>query len=377
MGARTDQVLRYLGSLRDQAVESPEGAGPGFADALRTAVDAFLENDESEQALLLAQELTAWQRSWAGPREVVEALLALGSVLVRVGARDEAGAVLDECVGMADSLPADRAGTLALAARELLSAVRSAQGRMVEALDLVDAAVEGHRVLAESDRGRHGALLARALHNRAVVLHTAGRDEEALAGLDEANGVYNSLLNGGDRTVVVGFVRSLTARRAVADAMGLQPGDVKSDALLHRLTALAASADADFDARPTSQEPADCPLEAVGPEETGERQTMSNQPLIPLPDVVQAVRLQVEEAAARSSDSAVGFKVGPIELDLTVSISVDARAKNGVTLLVVTDTAAGASPRPGLHRMRLTLTPTSRLDGDLLIGGSGGRDLDI
>lgn len=368
MTDRTAQVLRYLGALREQAERDPDGAGPGLADALAAAVDAFHEAGDDSQALVLAQELVAWQRSSADRKELTRALYVLGSSLARVGATEEAGAVLEECVSMTDSPCLGRYDTLGCAARERLSAIRANQGRMSDALDLLAVAVDGYRVMAEADLALFGAHLARSLHNQAMVRYATDQTGKAMAALDEAIDVYQSLLNGGDRSVAAGFGRSLAARKELAAAAGLPSDDATIDSLLQRVAVLATSASAISDAAPGSRAPTDGLTEASTPKESGERQTMASQPRIPLPDVIRAVRLDLEEAT-ENSGGYLQFEMGPIDLDLTVSISADSRAEGGVRVLVVTDSAEGARSS-GLHRMKLTLTPrSSRHGGAMVIGG--------
>ncbi|MFI0812438.1 trypco2 family protein [Streptomyces echinatus] len=366
MTDRTDQVLRYLGALREQADRDPGGAGSRLADALAAAVDAFHEAGDDSQALLLAQELVARQRSSGNWPDLAQALYVLGSSLDRVGAPDEAGAVLEECVSMTDRLRSGGFDTLGCAARERLSAVRANQGRMAEALELLASAVDGYRVMAEADPALYGAHLARSLHNQAMVQYATHQVSEAVAALDETIDVYHSLLNGGDRSVAAGLGRSLAARKEISTEAGLPYDEATSDALLQRVAALATPAGATFDPAPASHSSTDGLREAITPEEPGDRQTMAIQPLIPLPQVIQAVRLQLEEVT-QNSGGYLKFEMGPIDLDLSVSLSVDSRAEGGVRVLVVTD-SAGVAQNSSLHRMKLTLTPRS-MEGPVRIGG--------
>jgi tetratricopeptide (TPR) repeat protein len=373
MADKTAQVLRYLDALRQQADRDPEGAGPKLAETLAAAVEAFQKTGDQRQSLLLAQELVARQRSLADPRKLAQALYVLGSCLVRTGAADEADAVLDECVALTDGPPADRFDTLRCEAREGLSALRARQGRTAEALRLLAVAIDGYRAMVDADFPRYGARLARSLHNRAVIDRVTGRTTEALAALDEAIDAYRSLLDGGDRAVAAGLGRSLATRKELAAEAGLPPDDEPSDELLQQVYTLATSANATFDPAPASQEPADGLPQATAREKPGDHPTMSSYKLIPLPDVVQAVRLQLEEAT-QNSGGYLGFEVGPIELDLTVSVAVSSAGSGGVRILVVTDGAAGVLST-GLHRMKLTLTPTSRTGGSPVhIGGEWGID---
>ncbi|MGW7210032.1 trypco2 family protein [Streptomyces sp. NPDC054837] len=94
---------------------------------------------------------------------------------------------------------------------------------------------------------------------------------------------------------------------------------------------------------------------------------------IELADAVAAVRDELLDAAARGAGQNLAFKVGPVELEFTVELRVDAKAKAGFKAWVVTaDVEAGAA-RTRTHRVKLALTPQQAGGGDLLIHGRADR----
>ncbi|WP_433541783.1 trypco2 family protein [Streptosporangium sandarakinum] len=96
---------------------------------------------------------------------------------------------------------------------------------------------------------------------------------------------------------------------------------------------------------------------------------------IELADAVEAVRDELLAAAVRGADSEIAFTVGPIELEFTVELKVDAKAKGGFKAWVVTADAETGVARGRTHKVKVTLTPRHRDGADLLIrGGSGPGD---
>ncbi|WP_424532867.1 trypco2 family protein [Sphaerisporangium viridialbum] len=90
---------------------------------------------------------------------------------------------------------------------------------------------------------------------------------------------------------------------------------------------------------------------------------------IELADAVQAVRDELLEAAVRGLGSEIAFTVGPIELEFTVELKADAKAKFGFKAWVVTGDAEAGVSRGRTHKVKLTLTPKHADGTDLLIAG--------
>ena len=81
----------------------------------------------------------------------------------------------------------------------------------------------------------------------------------------------------------------------------------------------------------------------------------------------------IEAAARRDPGQQVGFKVGPIELEFTVELRVDAKAKTGFKAWVLSGDVEAGAARARTHKVKLTVTPTTPDGGDLLICGDARR----
>ncbi|WP_031515230.1 trypco2 family protein [Streptomyces sp. NRRL F-5123] len=93
---------------------------------------------------------------------------------------------------------------------------------------------------------------------------------------------------------------------------------------------------------------------------------------IELADAVAELRDELTRAVARGAGQDITFQVGPIELEFTVELRADARARAGFKAWVVSGDAEAGSGRTRTHRVRLTLQPQGRDGRPLPI--SGGRD---
>src|ERR1019366_8276221 len=88
---------------------------------------------------------------------------------------------------------------------------------------------------------------------------------------------------------------------------------------------------------------------------------------IELADAVAVVREELLEAARRGTMQEVAFLVGPIEMEFTVELRVDATAKAGFKAWVLASAEVGAGVTRGqTHRVTVTLTP-KRPDGRVLL----------
>lgn len=79
-----------------------------------------------------------------------------------------------------------------------------------------------------------------------------------------------------------------------------------------------------------------------------------------LVDLVAGLRAELEEARVRGADAGIGFEVGPVELELTVSVTKKGAGKTGVRFLVVTGEVSGELATATTQRIKLTLSPTAR-----------------
>jgi hypothetical protein len=95
---------------------------------------------------------------------------------------------------------------------------------------------------------------------------------------------------------------------------------------------------------------------------------------IELADAVAVVRAELLEAAGRGAGEDVAFVVGPIELEFSVELRVDAKAKAGFKAWVVAsaELQAGVS-RGRTHKVKVTLTPKGADGRDLLIAAAGAE----
>ncbi len=90
---------------------------------------------------------------------------------------------------------------------------------------------------------------------------------------------------------------------------------------------------------------------------------------IELGDAVAAVREELLHAAARGIGQPLEFLVGPIELEFTVELRQDSKAKAGFKAWVVSGDAEGGLSRGRTHRVSMTLTPIRPDGGDVLVAG--------
>lgn len=95
---------------------------------------------------------------------------------------------------------------------------------------------------------------------------------------------------------------------------------------------------------------------------------------IELADAVRALRDELVSAAAQAGpEQEIGFRVGPIELEFTVELRVDASVKTGFKAWVLSADASGGVARGRTQKVKVTVTPTSRDGKDLVIAGNPDR----
>lgn len=385
---RDVQVLSYLDELRSRA-EHDAGTGQNeLTNALSAAVVRFSAGGKSQQALLLAQELVDLQRrpSRHDRSGLERALLLLGGCLAEVSAHEEAMDVLYECVALSEESndPRDDAEiALRSAALERLAHLLWDQGRLAEAIVLSERAVEGYEDLADSDPQTFTAALARSLYNLALSFLADRRGADALSALDRAIARYQTLAAKGDTSIANEYSRSLQARADLAVQLGLPASSAVDVNEAHLAYQLALETDAPGLTVGSSDVAGlieFLPSDDLSTAESGTKAHLQDEtqgaqlPMasfeadrMPLVDAVQAVRVQLEEAA-RSSGS-LRFEVGPIELELTVELERDAKSAAGVRVFVVTSSAgergvaAVAASGRERHRIKMTLTPRDEVSG--------------
>jgi hypothetical protein len=96
---------------------------------------------------------------------------------------------------------------------------------------------------------------------------------------------------------------------------------------------------------------------------------------IELADAVSAIRDELLEGVQRAAGKTLAFAVGPIEMEFTVELRKDVRAKTGVKAWLLTADAEAGRSRSSVQKVKLVLTP-KRPDGrDLLIADNPDRSI--
>jgi hypothetical protein len=78
---------------------------------------------------------------------------------------------------------------------------------------------------------------------------------------------------------------------------------------------------------------------------------------IELADAVEAVRDGLIEAASRGAQAPLHFELGAIQMEFTVEVRRDARAKGGVKAWVIDAGAESGVAQGRTHRVSFTLKP--------------------
>jgi hypothetical protein len=92
---------------------------------------------------------------------------------------------------------------------------------------------------------------------------------------------------------------------------------------------------------------------------------------IQLADAVAALRDELLEAVGRGRGQELAFRVGPVELEFTVELRVDAKGKGGFKAWVVSGDGEAGVARGRTHRVMVTLVPKGR-NGDVTVGAVRG-----
>ena len=87
---------------------------------------------------------------------------------------------------------------------------------------------------------------------------------------------------------------------------------------------------------------------------------------LPLAATIQALREELALALAKSQGEDLRFALGPIELELELTVSREGSVETGIRFWVVSAGRSGTSTDATTHTVRLTLTPVSETD-DLLV----------
>ncbi|MGW1787590.1 trypco2 family protein [Streptomyces tubercidicus] len=351
--------------LRVQAEGDFRAHGPQLAGRLLHACQRLRATGEGEEALLLAQEAVGIHRQLLDRYRSVgtglaHALLQLGLCLAEVGASEEAVDVLQECIALTHTLPAQLrppAQRLRCNALECLALILGSSGRTAEAVAASQRAIRGYRALFEEDPSV-APELARGLHNLATLLASRAEWEQALALLEESLTLYDRLSTTGNSALAAERSRAQQLQAVLAG--GEQgSGDVAGEAL--SAYHLAAEADAYSATSGLGSIPAHVEIHRVEPvddvAQPHREQRSMDRNRIDLTEAVQAVRDDLRAATRTFDGGDLQFEMGPIELEFTVELERDPRARSGVRTWVITDAGGTSSAATARHRLKLTLTP--------------------
>ena len=100
---------------------------------------------------------------------------------------------------------------------------------------------------------------------------------------------------------------------------------------------------------------------------------------IDLTKVIQQLRYDIEKTWWEGRRSAVAMEVGPVELEVSVTVEKNADAKLGVKFYVVNASAGARGAVIDTQRIKIVLTPRDRRSptGPLLIGATAEEGDDV
>ncbi|MEV4317085.1 trypco2 family protein [Actinocrispum sp. NPDC049592] len=94
---------------------------------------------------------------------------------------------------------------------------------------------------------------------------------------------------------------------------------------------------------------------------------------IELADAVAVVRDELLAAAARGVGQDIEFVVGPVELEFSVELRRDAKAKLGFKAWVVSADAEASVAQTRKHRVQISLTPRNADGSDVKVSSQSAR----
>jgi hypothetical protein len=94
---------------------------------------------------------------------------------------------------------------------------------------------------------------------------------------------------------------------------------------------------------------------------------------IELATAVAAVRDELLDAAAQATATGLEFVVGPIELEFSVELKKDAKAKAGFRAWVLSGDIEGGVARSNAHRVKVALTARKPGGGEFLVTSAENR----
>ncbi|MFG3528074.1 trypco2 family protein [Streptomyces sp. NPDC047917] len=98
---------------------------------------------------------------------------------------------------------------------------------------------------------------------------------------------------------------------------------------------------------------------------------------IDLAEAIKAVRLQLKEASASAQQDDMQMEVDALELEFTIEVRHDSKAKAGIKAWVITADAETGLARSGTHRVKISLKPKMQLTGESVkVGDDAPEGLD-
>jgi len=95
---------------------------------------------------------------------------------------------------------------------------------------------------------------------------------------------------------------------------------------------------------------------------------------VELAEAIEAIREELADAAERGAGQPVQFEVGPVNLEFTVELKRDARAKGGVKAWVLSGDLEAGLVHGRTHKVSVTLTPRLNGGGSVLVGNPESGD---
>ena len=87
---------------------------------------------------------------------------------------------------------------------------------------------------------------------------------------------------------------------------------------------------------------------------------MPDEPGIPLAEAIEELRAEILSAMTMGANAPFQFKLHPIEIELTVTLTRDASARAGIKFWVVDAGAEGKLGQSSTQKLKLTLEPVAR-----------------
>ena len=83
---------------------------------------------------------------------------------------------------------------------------------------------------------------------------------------------------------------------------------------------------------------------------------------VPLSDMIETLRRELETSMARGAGQAVVFDIDKVELELKVAVSQKAKGEGGLSFWVIKASASLEGQSDTVHTFKLSLKPVSGID---------------